>query len=295
LVIGFVSTVGNYDYLYKWVFRQNGTFGFEAEFHGLILNRTIADKTRKVCAAQTEDGPGTYTAEGDQRFGNLVSPEVLGVYHQHWINLRMDFDIDGPVNAIKECNTQPIPFNVDTNSKGRAFTVEQRVFGKEEDAERNIEPSSNRMWVVYNPAVKSPLGHPTGYEIEPAGNTISSLRPERFGDDTSFIPRHFWATKYHPEELYAARKYPNQEPEGYKDHLFEYAKNNESIYNEDVVLWYSLGFTHVTKPEDYPIMPAGKVAVSFSPRDFSKSHRRLATHTWRKASLKNDFSSASLI
>jgi primary-amine oxidase len=34
LVTGFVATVGNYDYLYKWVFRQDGTFSFEAELHG---------------------------------------------------------------------------------------------------------------------------------------------------------------------------------------------------------------------------------------------------------------------
>jgi len=268
LVVGFVSTVGNYDYLYKWVFRQDGTFGFESELHGLILNRTIPDTGCKVCATQTEQGPGTYTAEGDQRFGTLVSPQVLGVYHQHWINLRMDFDIDGPVNAVKESNTKPLLFDAESNSKGRAFTVEQTVFGKEEEAERSIEPASNRMWIVYNPAVKSSLGHPAGYDIEPAGNTISALRPERFGEDTSFIQRHFWATRYNPEQLYSSGKYPNQAPEGYRDYLFEYAKDNESIYKEDVVLWYSLGFTHVTKPEDYPIMPAGKVSVNFSPKGF---------------------------
>ena len=268
LVIGFLSTVGNYDYLYKWVFRQDGTFGFESELHGEILNRTIADTACKVCNTQTEKGPGTYTAEGDQRFGTLVSPQVLGIYHQHWINLRLDFDIDGPVNAVKEINTKSLPFDPESNSKGRAFTIEQTVFGLEKEAARNLDLASNRMWVVYNPAVKSELGHPAGYAVEPAGNTISALPPERFGEDTSFTQRHFWATKYRPEQLYSSGKYPNQAPEGYSDHLFEYAEDNESIYKEDVVVWYSLGFTHITKPEDYPIMPAGRVAVNFSPKGF---------------------------
>jgi len=268
LVIGFIATVGNYDYLYKWVFRQDGTFGFEAELHGLILNRTIAETNCAVCSTQADKGPGTYTAEGDQRFGTLVFPQILGVYHQHWINLRMDFDVDGPVNAVKECNTKPIPFDANANPRGRAFTVEHTIFGKEKEAERNIDAPSNRTWVVYNPANKSQLGHPTGFEIDPAGNTITSLRPERFGDPTSFTQRHFWVTKYHPEEIYASGIYPNQAPPDYKDHLFEYANNDESIYKEDIVVWYSLGFTHVTKPEDYPIMPAGKVAVNFSPKGF---------------------------
>ena len=268
LVTGFVSTVGNYDYLYKWVFRQDGTFGFEAQLHGLILNRTIEDETCEVCGAGPIDRPGTYSATGDQRFGTLVCPQMLGVYHQHWINLRLDFDVDGTINAVKECNTKGLPFDPDNNSRGRAFTVEETVFGKEQEAERTVEPSSNRAWVVYNPSIKSALGHVSGYQIEPGGNTVSSLPSERFGDVTSFIQRHFWATKYHPEQLYATGFYPNQFPPGYKDHLFEYANDNESIYNQDVVLWYTLGFTHVTKPEDYPIMPAGKVAVNFAPTGF---------------------------
>jgi len=39
LVVGFVATVGNYDYVYKWVFREDGSFSFEAELNGLILKQ----------------------------------------------------------------------------------------------------------------------------------------------------------------------------------------------------------------------------------------------------------------
>jgi primary-amine oxidase len=268
LVAGFVSTVGNYDYLFKWVFRQDGTFAFEAELHGLILNKTIKDETCQACAVQAADGPGTYVAKGDQRFGTIVSPQIEGVYHQHWINLRMDFDIDGTVNAVEECNTKLLPYDPETNPRGRAFTVQRTVFGKEKEAERKLNPSTNRTWRVYNPNAKSAVGHYSGYEIEPVGNTTSAIPEFRFGDESSFTQRHLWVTKYHPEQLYAAGKYPNQAPAGYQDYLFEYAKNNEKVYQEDVVLWYSLGFTHLTRPEDYPIMPAGKVAVNFAPAGF---------------------------
>jgi primary-amine oxidase len=268
LVAGFVATVGNYDYLFKWVFRQNGTFAFEAELHGLILNKTIKDDTCQVCAVQFTDGPGTYVAQGDQRFGTIVFPQIEGIFHQHWINLRMDFDIDGTVNAVEECNTKLLPYDPQTNPRGRAFTVQRTVFGKEKEAERNLNPSTNRTWIVYNPITKSAVGHYSGYEIESAGNTISAIPEFRFGEESSFTQRHLWVTKYHPEQLYAAGKYPNQAPAGYQDHLFEYTKKNEKVYKEDVVLWYSLGFTHLTRPEDYPIMPAGKVAVNFTPFGF---------------------------
>lgn len=141
LVIGFVATVGNYDYIYKWVFREDGAFSFEAELLGLILNKTIQDEVCQICAVQAAEGPGTFVARGDQRFGTIVSPQLAGTFHQHWINLRMDFDIDGPVNAVEECNTRLLSFHTIANPKGRAFTVERTVFGKEKQAERNQSDS----------------------------------------------------------------------------------------------------------------------------------------------------------
>jgi len=131
-----------------------------------------------------------------------------------------------------------------------------------------LNPATNRTWVIYNPAVKSSLGHPAGYEIHPSGNTLSSIPESRWGDETSFVQRHLWVTKYQPTELYAAGWFPNQAQADYQDHLFHYAKDNESIYKADDVVWYSLGFTHVTKPEDFPIMPGAKVRVNFAPEAF---------------------------
>ena len=268
LVVGFIATVGNYDYLYKWIFREDATFGFEADLHGEILNRTVAAEACEVCARQAEQGPGTYTATGDGRFGTLVAPQMLGVYHQHWINLRMDFDVDGPVNAAKECNVRHLEPDAEANPRGRAFTVEHTVFGTEQEAIRTLDPATDRTWVVYNPAAQSALGHPAGYEVEPEGNTLSAFPAERFGEPSSFTQRHVWITRYAPEQLYAAGRYPNQFPAGYDDGLCRYAQDDESVYKQDVVLWYSLGFTHVTRPEDYPIMPAGQATVNFRPKGF---------------------------
>jgi primary-amine oxidase len=49
--------------------------------------------------------------------------------------------------------------------------------------------------------------------------------------------------------------------------LASYA-GDQSIDDRDIVVWYSLGFTHVTRPEDFPIMPSERVAVNFKPRGF---------------------------
>ncbi len=251
LVLGFVSTVGNYDYMFNYVFRMDGSFGFEANLNGLILNKTVAESRRS----------------DDEAYGTMVSPQMVGVTHQHWINLRLDFDIDGVVNAIDEINVTGLPYDATTNPAGRALVAKRTPLKTAREARRLTDDATNRTWVVYNPAKRSALGNVSGYEIEPDGNTFSSIPASRFGEPTSFVQRHLWVTPYHADQLYAAGKYPNQYPKGYTDGLFSYA-GDQSIEDRDIVVWYSLGFTHVTRPEDFPIMPSERVAVNFKPRGF---------------------------
>jgi len=267
LVVGYLTNVGNYDYVFQWIFRQDGSFGFEAELQGLILDKTVGDMTCSVCEREAQGGPGTYETTGAQEFGTLISPRMLGVTHQHWINLRMDFDVDGTANAVEEYNVKRLPQDQKTNPAGRALAVTRTVFGKAREAERTLDDMSNRTWVVYNPSKRSQIGQFTGYEISPLGNTFSSIPPSRFGEPTSFVQRHLWVTQYSPRELYAAGLYPNQHPHDYSDGLITYA-GEESVYDQDIVVWYSLGFTHITRPEDFPIMPGERIGVDFKPRGF---------------------------
>jgi primary-amine oxidase len=268
LVIGFVATVGNYDYFYTWIFKQDGSFQFAVDLEGEILNKSVQGIECDVCRVGANVGPGqTYEAIGYDQFGTLVAPNLLGVHHQHWVNLRLDFDVDGTSNAVKECNTRALPYSATNNARGRAYTVTHHVFDSEQNAARNVSPLTNRNWVVYNPNLKSPLGHVPGYEIDPQSNTATSIPTARAKQPAGFINHHFWATQYKAQEMYAAGAFPNQAPEGTTDSLPHYA-GSESVYQQDVVLWYNLGYTHITKPEDYPIMPRGHMAVDFRPKGF---------------------------
>jgi primary-amine oxidase len=252
LVCGFVATIGNYDYMFEWVFRLDGSFAFEAHLNGLILNKTVTDRV---------------VGGDDQTYGTLVSPQMLGVTHQHWINLRLDFDVDGTANTIEECNVVGLPRDPKTNPGGRALVVRRTTLATAREAARMIDDATNRTWVVFNPSKRSAIGHTSGFEIAPEGNTFSSIPEGRFGEATSFVQRHLWVTPYNPEQLYAAGWYPNQHPQGYADGLVAYS-GDQSIVDRDIVVWYSLGFTHITRPEDFPIMPSETVSVSFKPRGF---------------------------
>ena len=43
---------------------------------------------------------------------------------------------------------------------------------------------------------------------------------------------------------------------------------NRSIENTDVVLWYVFGIHHITRPEEWPVMPADVVSFWLKPIGF---------------------------
>ena len=51
LVIGSLAALGNYVYGFNWVFKQDGSFAFEAELSGSILTKFVSSKTCDTCAA----------------------------------------------------------------------------------------------------------------------------------------------------------------------------------------------------------------------------------------------------
>ena len=81
-----------------------------------------------------------------------------------------------------------------------------------------------------------------------------------------FINNHFWATRYSPEEMSAAGVYPNQSRGG--DGLPRWVSNNEPLVNQDVVVWYTLGVTHIPRPEEWPVMPVSHVSFRLIPGGF---------------------------
>ena len=57
-----------------------------------------------------------------------------------------------------------------------------------------------------------------------------------------------------PGERFPAGDYPNQDPGGAG--LPAWTKANRPIGDTDVVLWYTVSSNHITRPEDWPVMPA---------------------------------------
>ena len=247
LVISSVATVGNYEYGFFWYFYQDGTIQMEVKLTGIVNTAGVPD--------------------GEiPKHGTLVAPRLNAHIHQHFFNFRLDMSVDGTDNAVHEVNTLAEAPGPD-NPHGNAFYAEATPLTTELQAQRTVDPLKGRYWLVSNPSVKNALGSPVGYKLMPGENILPFAQPSAsIMQRAGFMNKHLWVTPYSPDELSATGPYPNQHPGGAG--LPEYTRNNRSVDNTDVVVWYTLGYHHVPRPEDWPISPVAYCGFSLKPVGF---------------------------
>jgi primary-amine oxidase len=247
LVLRSAAVVGNYDYLLDWRFEQDGSIRVAVGATGVIDARAVADESVAGAMSHAHANPSA------EEYGQLVAKNILGVNHDHFFSFRLDMDVDGPNNSfmIHRLVEKELP---EGSPRKSIWVTEPSIAGKERDAMMDIHLEKPSMWILVNPNVKGPRGHPTGYEIMPGATAASLLSPDDGAQKVGAFSAHqLWVTPYEAEELYAAGTYPDASTG--EDGLAAWTRKNRSIENTDIVAWYTLGFHHVPREEDWPVMP----------------------------------------
>ena len=250
LVMTMTAAIDNYDYSINWIFHQDGTLEVQNELTGIVLVQgTAAQK-------QSED----------DSYGRLIAKNIFGVNHQHFFNYRLDFDVDGQANSVMEMNMKALPMD-EKNPLGNAIAITETPLTKETAAVRDLDIKSSREWMIVSADKKNTLGAAPGYMLMPGGNSIFfPVEGSNIRQKAEFATHHVWVTKYKPAELYAGGDYPNQTQPG--QGLPKYIADDESLTSEDIVLWYTMGVTHIPRSEDWPVMPVHRVGFKLVPRGF---------------------------
>ncbi len=247
LVISSVATIGNYIYGFFWYFYQDGTIGTEVKATGVPLPSAI------------EQGR---TPE----YGTLVAPGIDSHIHQHVFSFRFDMAVDGTKNSLAEMNFEAVPWD-DKNPHGNAILTKQTIFETEQEAQREMNLPSARYWKVINENKLNGLGQPTGYKLVPGTNALPFLHPDSpVGKRAGFMFKHLWCTPYEKNERFPAGWFPNQHAGG--DGLPSWTEANRSIRNEDIVVWYTMNYHHLPRPEDWPVQPTVYAGFHWMPFGF---------------------------
>ena len=135
--------------------------------------------------------------------------------HHHHVYWRFDFDIRTPSNnVVREYNNPPI---IGTSNFHTKYYEIRRL----------RDAGHQRRWQVEN----SQTGE--GYMLIPSAND---------GVADSFGIGDVWVLRYHGTELDDGQGFTTN-PINAMEHIDTFI-NGESVYNQDVVLWYAAHFTH---------------------------------------------------
>ena len=190
----------------------------------------------------------------------------MAVNHDHFLSLRLDLDIDGPANTLMREKLEVTA----AGGRGRdrsVWTVNAQPVTAEGPLGEDGTHGGAAVWRIVNPNLTNRLGQHPGYELRPGHSATSLLPPDdAVQRRAGFSAAPLWLTAYDRREMYAAGPYPNQSTGG--DGLPAYAARHRPVENADIVLWYTMGFHHLTRPEDWPVMNTVWHSVSLVPYGF---------------------------
>ena len=248
MVISSISTVGNYEYGFYWYLYLDGTIELEVKLSGIMSTRAF-DPAGAAPTHATVIGPG------------LAAP-----YHQHLFCVRLDLDVDGPINEVHEVDVVPDALGGD-NQFAAGFRPKVTRLESERAAVRVVDPARSRTWRIVNPEVHNAHGQPVAYKLLPGPTpTLLADPSSSVGQRAGFATANVWVTPFDPAERRAAGEHPNQSAGG--DGLPRWTARDRSLVGTDVVLWHTFGLTHVPRPEDWPVMPVERCGFSLVPAGF---------------------------
>ena len=136
LVLRSISAIGNYDYIFDWVFRQDGTIKVAVGATGVPQVKAVSSRTQ----ADDEDGR-------DTAYGHRVAEHTVAISHDHFFSFRLDLDVDGQRNTLISERLKPEPVGDETPRKS-IWVVESQMATTENDAKLQIDDS---LWRVSIP------------------------------------------------------------------------------------------------------------------------------------------------
>jgi primary-amine oxidase len=253
LVITWNCWIGNYIYGFDWVFKLDGSIEPTVNLTGTTLNRGSDETPEDSSPKLAKDDTGVW---------------VSAANHQHFFNFRLDLDVDGPDNHVMEMEVAHLP---DTGFKNSFGAVSTHLMS---EGFRDGDPLTQRHWHVASASAINGVGGPTSYALEPGPLPIPYSSPDFPAlERASFAKHQLWMTSYKDGELYAAGAFPNQAKS--TAGLPVYTAPAEDLMGNDVVLWYSTSYTHITRPEDFPVMSTESVRFRLAPRGFFKRNPAL--------------------
>jgi len=232
--------------VWNYFFYQDGSIEFEARLTGIL---------QAYVAGPNEPAP----------YATRVAPGIHAHFHQHLFSVRIDPMVDGLLNSVIETDVLPATAGYGTpeNFAGNAFQIHDRVLRRAVDGAREWDASADRRWRIVSAGKRHyASGQWSGYSIGVKGGaTVALPRPEGWvGRRATFARNTLWVVREKEDAREGGRMWPSgkfvpQAREEPADSLARWVRDDgdANIENEDVLVYVTVGMTHIPRPEDWPV------------------------------------------
>uniref|UniRef100_A0A8C5GJ00 Amine oxidase n=2 Tax=Gouania willdenowi TaxID=441366 RepID=A0A8C5GJ00_GOUWI len=234
LVVRTITAIGNYDYMWDFIFYQSGSVEAKVHATGYISS--------------------SYLVNGSLRHGHQVAENVLGNIHTHFINFKVDLDIVGVKNVFQTKDMEFVNVSLPWMPEHYAMVphLVENQLNTEQEAALRYDTKTPRYLHIASPKTNR-WGHQRSYRLQVVSFTGEHL-PESQPEEKSMS----WArykvaiTKHKDLERTSSSLYSQNDMWSPAVDFSKYIADNESIENEDLVAWITTGFLHIPHAEDIP-------------------------------------------
>ncbi|XP_049924421.1 retina-specific copper amine oxidase isoform X2 [Epinephelus moara] len=234
LVFRTITAIGNYDYMWDFIFYQSGSV--EAKVHA----------TGYISA--------TYLVDGSLKYGHQVAEKVLGNIHTHFINFKVDLDVMGVNNFFQTKDMEYVNVSLPWNTDRYAMIpqlVEKQLKTEQATALHYGRKTARYLHIASNKTNR--WGHQRSYRLQVfsfAGDHLPESEPEE--KSMSWARYKVAITKHKDLEQTSSSLYNQNNMWTPAVDFSKYIDDNESIEDKDLVAWVTAGFLHIPHAEDIP-------------------------------------------
>ncbi|KAM8824322.1 retina-specific copper amine oxidase [Synchiropus picturatus] len=234
LVFRTITAIGNYDYMWDFIFYQSGSVEAKVHATGYISS--------------------SYLVDGSLKHGHQVAENVLGNIHTHFINFKVDLDILGVKNVFQTKDMEFVNTSLPWKPEHFAMVPQlvEKTLKREQDAALRHDMKTPRYLHIASKKTNR-WGHQRSYRLQLysfAGDPLPESEPEE--RSMSWARYKLAITKHKDREQTSSSLYSQNNMWSPAVDFSQYLQDNENIEDEDLVAWVTTGFLHIPHAEDIP-------------------------------------------
>ncbi|KAK7464255.1 peroxisomal copper amine oxidase [Stygiomarasmius scandens] len=291
LVVSMVCTLANYEYIWNYQFYQDGSIEIECRLTGIL--QVYAQDPSEPNVFGTTVAPGVNAQNHQHMFSFRLDPMIDGLSNTL---------VESDILPLASLNPEYVTGSK-VNFAGNAFvSLDKKV---DVASPRPYDLEKERRWRIVNPGRKhSASGKEVGYGITGLKGCVTPMMAREDGwalRRAGFTGAPVWVVKEVEGEntvieegkdkkgqgegeermnkvkgegslrMWPAGKYVPQTREAPADSIGKWAKGTDKLdteKGEDILVFLTLGTTHIPRPEDWPVMPAETMSVHLKPMHF---------------------------